>query len=781
MIKMKHCFLLAILLFGAMALSLSAQTAIQQQSECSQLHVIPIPAQVRVTEGSFNLNEQTIVSFNSEELLPLARFISQKLSIPTGFSFPVEQRLHHENAIQLTLDKQLHLPNKEGYRLTVSKNGVLLAAATPQGLFYAFQTMMQLLPPQIESASLLKSQKWFLPAVNIEDYPQFSYRGLLIDVCRHFFTIDELKKQIDVLALFKINTLHLHLTDDQAWRIEIKKYPRLTQIGAYRTEEKGQRYGGFYTQQQLKELVKYAAERFITIIPEIEMPGHALAALSAYPQFACFPKKFTPRTIWGVEDDVYCAGNDDVFHFCDDVLREVAEIFPSPYIHIGGDECPKTRWNKCPKCLQRIDSLHLKDAHELQSYFIHRVEGILAKYNKKLIGWDEILEGGLAPSATVMSWRGESGGIKAANMGHDVIMTPSSDALYIDHYQGSPFVEPLAIGGFAPLEKTYSYNPLPKQINPQNAKHILGAQCNMWTEYVYNNDLLEYRIYPRILALAELTWSQPSQKNFQCFCMRLNDALLRLDEHRINYHIPLPEQPKKAANYIEFQGTDTLTLTSSRPITILYTCDGSTPNASSAVYKKTIVISESCQVKVASMLPSGKLSKVRTITYKKVPFAAATQVINPQPGLRSKLAFARVWSVREIPEIKFWLNQYIYRLADIVATSIRNSNAYENPYVTVTEGYINIQKTGNYLFYSDNTQVWIDNKCIINNDGMPKKSTHSRVIIALEKGLHPFKVISVGEIKGGWPSYWNDGNVYMRAEGQEKAIPISSDMLFHKP
>ncbi len=367
-----------------------------------------------------------------------------------------------------------------------------------------------------------------------------------LDICRHFFDVGFIKRYLDLLALHKLNAFHWHLTEDQGWRMPIARYPRLTEVGGYRLETlvghygdqphrfDGTRYGGSYTREEVVEVVRYAQERFITVIPEIEMPGHALAALSAYPELSCTGGPFEPATLWGVFDDVYCAGKDSVFAFLANVLGEVADLFPGPYVHVGGDECPKTRWKECPRCRERIGAEGLKDEPELQSWFIRRIEAILAAHGKKLIGWDEILEGGLAPQATVMSWRGMQGGIDAATQGHDVIMAPGSHC-YFDHYQAEPAGEPLAIGGLTTLAKVYAFEPTPAELDADAARHVLGAQANVWTEYMDTPEKVEYMALPRMCALAEVVWSPAEARSWEGFLQRLDRHGKRLDAMGVNY------------------------------------------------------------------------------------------------------------------------------------------------------------------------------------------------------------------------------------------------------
>ena len=422
------------------------------------IHIIPAPVSLVQNDGAFTLSKSTKIYASTPEAKTVAEFFAAKMKGATGYTISVTDQAA-ANGLNLVIDESLDV-NNEGYTLDVTPQNVNIKAKTPQGLFYGMQSFMQLLPAEIESATAVKGIAWTAPAVSVKDEPRFGYRGIMLDPCRHFIPVENIKKQIDVLSLFKINRMHLHLTDDQGWRIEIKKYPKLTEIGSKRMEYDGTEYGGFYTQEDIKEIVKYAADHFITVVPEIELPGHEMAAIAAYPELSCRGEQGTPRTLWGVEDIVMCAGKEEPFKFLEDVITEVVALFPGEYFHIGGDECPKVSWKNCPTCQARIKQLGLKAdknhtaEEKLQSYFVQRIEKVINKLGKRMIGWDEILEGGLAPTATVMSWRGEDGGIAAASMNHDVIMTPGSGGMYLDHYQGDPKINPVAIGGFATLEKT---------------------------------------------------------------------------------------------------------------------------------------------------------------------------------------------------------------------------------------------------------------------------------------------------------------------------------------
>lgn len=431
------------------------------------------------------------------------------------------QQLVPQGNLQIILDETLDLPD-EGYTLKVTPTQATLQAKTAQGAFWGVQTLRQLIKEE---------QK--VDCVTICDSPRFSYRGLHLDVARHFFSVSFIKEYIDKMAECKLNRFHWHLTDDQGWRIQIKKYPKLQEIGAFRDETlighnntrprtfDGTRYGDYYTQEEIKEIVEYARRRYIEVIPEIELPGHNMAALAAYPELGCTGGPYNTATHWGIFDDILCAGNEASFTFLQDVLTEVMELFPSKYIHIGGDEAPKTRWKACPKCQARIKSEGLHDEHHLQSYFVSRIEKFLNAHDRLIIGWDEILEGGLAPNATVMSWRGTAGGIESAKLHHPVIMTPCSH-LYLDFYQSKAPSEPLAIGGYLPLEKVYDYEPIPEELSPEEATYILGAQANVWTEYMPSINHVTYMLLPRLYALSEVVWSAKERKNYPDFLERVN-------------------------------------------------------------------------------------------------------------------------------------------------------------------------------------------------------------------------------------------------------------------
>lgn len=510
--------------------------------------IIPVPQTLIPQNGTFTFNRNTVVRYDlsNPATEKLARELAAQVGLVSGIQPEVKafSGTDSVNSIVLVTAKGM---NTEAYRLSITPRTISIHASAPNGFFYGLQTLYQLMPPAIYGKTTVKNLKLTVPCAGITDTPRFAYRGLHLDVCRHFFPLPFIKKYIDAMAIHKLNTFHWHLTDDQGWRIEIKKYPELTKTGAFRSQTligtesgffplkyDGKPYGGFYTQDEAREIVKYAADRFITVIPEIEMPGHAQAALASYPFLSC-NNDSTIRVAgnWGIFKDVYCP-SETTFSFLEDVLTEIMDIFPGKYIHIGGDECPKDRWKESAFCQQLIKDNNLKDENGLQSYFIHRIEKFLNAHGRNIIGWDEILDGGLAPNATVMSWRGTAGGIAAAKAGHDVIMTPTTYC-YFDHYQGNPENEPLAIGGFLPLRMVYQYEPITSELTGDEEKYILGAQANLWTEYIPDTQQVEYMVFPRLAAMSEILWSPRNARNWDDFRSRLNSQFARYDALDIHY------------------------------------------------------------------------------------------------------------------------------------------------------------------------------------------------------------------------------------------------------
>lgn len=506
--------------------------------------IIPLPASITQASGTYSLNEASGFRVAHVELEGAARFFSELWSIPMGRTLPVQTGT---GDIHLMLNASL---GAEAYQLVVNDDGIQLTAGDEAGAFYGLQTLHQMLPPEISGAGPALNADWTVPQAQIQDAPRFVYRGLHLDVGRHFFDVPFVKRYIDTMARYKLNVFHWHLTEDQGWRVEIDAYPRLTEVGAWRDEtvvEKnlnpyigdGIPHGGFYTKDEIREIVAYAAERHVMVIPEIDIPGHTGAVLASYPELGCHEGPYEVKTTWGIQQDILCP-SEETFEFLFTVFEEVAELFPAPYIHIGGDEVPKVQWEESALAQEVIRREGLADEEELQSWFIRRVEAHLNGLGKRLIGWDEILEGGLAPNATVMSWRGTVGGIEAARMGHDVIMTPT-DYMYFDFYQGDPESEPLAMNWanrIIPLDTVYAFEPIPGELSAEESRHILGAQGNVWTEYISSPEYVEYMAFPRAIALAEVTWTPASERDIDSFYNRLALNLLHLERLGVNYRIP---------------------------------------------------------------------------------------------------------------------------------------------------------------------------------------------------------------------------------------------------
>ena len=505
--------------------------------------IIPMPASMESGSGYFDLGESTGFNVESQELASVVEMFTTYLAKPMGSVIP----LSTDGDITVSLDTSLE---KESYTLRVTPKSIEISAGDAAGAFYAFQSLIQMLPAEIEVKGKVNNVDWIIASVQIEDTPRFSYRGMHLDVGRYFFDVEFIKKYIDTMARYKFNTFHWGLTQDQGWRLEIPAYPRLTEVGAWRKETivdknfdpyvgDGIPHGGFYTHDDVREILAYAAERFVRVIPEINMPGHSTAALAAYPELGCGFGPYEVETTWGIKSSIMCP-SEATFTFLTDVLGVVIDLFPSPYIHIGSDEVPKTQWEESTLAQSIIEREGLADEEELQSWFIRRIETYLNENDRNLIGWDEILEGGLAPNATVMSWRGMIGGIEAAKMGHDVIMTPTRYA-YFDFYQADPESEPLAMnwaGYSTPLDTVYSFEPVPPELSPEEAKHVLGAQGNVWTEYISTPEYAEYMVYPRAMALAEVVWSPPARRNINSFYRRLIGNLPHLESLGVNYRIP---------------------------------------------------------------------------------------------------------------------------------------------------------------------------------------------------------------------------------------------------
>jgi hexosaminidase len=615
-----HSSALKTILFLSAALSL---TFSQGKPTVS---IVPKPSSVALRNGSFSLTSGSTIrcSDNKQGQEAVAGYLADRLSSATGFQLQkAVAGSITKPAIMLDTASDSVLP-EEGYSLVVAKNGVRITAKSRAGFFYGAQTLLQLLPPDVYSPRHSAAKKWSIPCVEIKDAPRFKWRGMHLDVSRHFLPKEFVKQYIDILAMHKMNVFHWHLTDDQGWRIQIKKYPKLTEVAAWRVDREHQPWslrdpqrpgeqatlGGFYTQDEIREIVRYASDRNITVVPEIEMPAHTTALLAAYPQFSCTGGPFTvpPGGVWPITD-IFCAGNDSTFTFLQDVLSEVMEMFPSTFIHIGGDEADKKEWKVCAKCQARIKNEHLKDESELQSYFVQRIEKFLNSRNRRLIGWDEILEGGLAPNAAVMSWRGTEGGFAAARQGHDAVMTPISHT-YLNCYQGPEDLEPLGEGGYIPIAKVYSYEPVPEGLTSEEEHHILGAQGCLWGEYIPTPEQAQYMVLPRVAALAEVVWSPKISRNWPDFSGRLERQMKRYRAAGYNYAksaylvtiSPSVDSVKKRIKL-------TLANEMKNPA-IRFTLDGSDPSPASRLYKNPLAIAKTTTVKAGAFSGGALLSKV---------------------------------------------------------------------------------------------------------------------------------------------------------------------------
>ena len=632
-----------------------------------QIAIVPYPNHLETGRGTYRVTDRPVTcdSRTDERTQRAVVGFAARLATVTGGTNPVTVADEvPASGIRFVTDESL---SAEGYELNVDGEGIEVRASQFPGFLYALQSLEQLLPAAVYGTEPAPDAAWEVPCVKIADAPRFAYRGMHLDVARHFFSVDEVKRYIDVMAIHKLNTLHWHLTDDQGWRIEIKRYPELTAVGSIRKATvvrkewgtyDGTPYGGFYTQDEIRDVVKYAADRGVTVIPEIDLPGHMLAALTAYPELGCTGGPYEVWGRWGVADDVLCPGREKTFEFLEGVLTEVMELFPSEYIHIGGDECPKVRWEKCPRCQAKIRQLGLKDdgehtaEHYLQSYVTDRIGKFLAQHGRRIIGWDEILEGRAPSDAVVMSWRGSEGGIAAAKLGHDVIMTPNSH-FYFDYYQSlDTDAEPFGIGGYIPMEQVYSYDPAFPELTPEQQKHILGVQANLWTEYVLSDEHLEYMLLPRLAALSEVQWCLPETKDWNRFIgsFRMDKIYSQLGyefaKHIFGVTASYAVDPEK--------GGVVMTLTTQGGAPIRYTLDGSDPTASSPLYKAPVTIGESCTFKAAA-LREGMQTPVYT---RKFDFNKAT---------------GRRIALNAVPTLK-----YTYGGASLLVDGYRGGPVYSN-------------------------------------------------------------------------------------------------------
>ena len=573
----------------------------------NDINIVPKPLEMKLNQGAFRFTKDTkLVAANDQT--QVFEVLQNKFVSAAGWNLGVVNTAPSSNFVQLSTD--VSLP-EEAYNLKVTENQVIIYASGHNGFLYGLETIRQLLPVAIESKNVVSNMNWDIPNVEIKDSPRFKWRGFMLDVSRHFFDKDYVMETIDQLAFLKMNTLHLHLVDDQGWRIEIKKYPKLTEVGGFRVDQedkpwnarptpelgKETTYGGFYTQEDIKEIVAYAESRGITVVPEIEMPAHVMSAIAAYPELSCFQKPIMVPSggVWPITE-IYCPGKETTFEFLENVLLEVMELFPSRYIHVGGDEATKTNWEKCPDCKKRIQEEGLETVEELQSYFIRRMERFLSSKGRTLLGWDEILEGGLASGATVMSWRGVKGGLEASEAGHDVVMTPNSHC-YFDYYQGDQDAEPLAWGGNLPLSKVYQFDPVVDGMSEEQAKHVLGGQANLWTEYVPTKAQAEYMTYPRLAALAEAVWSSKDNRNWDDFSNRVSSLFQRYGIMGVNYAKSAYQVTTETSVNTE-NGVISIALKSEFPqADIRFSLDGSDITSASKKYSAPVDIDRTTNIK----------------------------------------------------------------------------------------------------------------------------------------------------------------------------------------
>jgi hexosaminidase len=718
-------------LFLAVFLGLSAS------AQPIEVNIIPRPKWIKLDSGTFSLNGDTKIVATDDEGRHLARILNAYLTSAFKLRLVIVKKTPETNFIAFlpTSSASSHLGREGFYGIRIT-NGSIRTEGVGSGRFYALQSLTQVLggaPDRTVTA----------PALTVIDEPRFRYRGMHLDVARHFQPVEFVKRYIDLMSQYKFNYFHWHLTEDQGWRIEIKKYPRLTEIGSKRPETVKERnltpyigdgipHGGFYTQEQIKDVVRYAKDRHITIIPEIELPGHASAALAAYPQFGCKTDyQYKIQTTWGIFKEVFCP-TEETFKFLEDVLDETIKLFPeSPYIHIGGDEVLKDHWKESAFVQELKKRENLKDEHEVQSYFVRRIERFLNSRGKKMIGWDEILEGGLAPNATVMSWRGMKGGIEAARSKHDVIMTPT-DFVYFDYGQGDPAYEPLNIGSYVPLEKVYSFEPVPQELTAAEAKYIIGGQANIWTEYMKTPAHIEYMAFPRMLALSEVLWSRAEDRDYADFLRRLNAHLPRLDAQGVNYRIP---EPGGLRNLITQDEKVSVELWPAAGTRVHYTIDGTTPDDKSPLYEKPIEIElkerEALTLKTIVVNAAGRKSVVYAATIVRDRMREPASMIEGKQGVTYELFIPRGnmgEGERKTGETKsILLNQFANQSVDL-----------KQPFVVNYDGYFRAPSDGLYEFQVDSTwdsTVVLSGGMIIDDAGTKERKVRSAVV-PLKAGLH---------------------------------------------
>lgn len=728
------------------------------------IHIIPYPNTVSVKSGHFNLKNDVKIYCEVDEWNDVLDVLKERTykSCRSVFSFSNE-----ETKSNIYIKKNTSLEEEE-YKIDVDSQKIVFYASSEKGLLYAIQTFLQLLPAEIEGDKKCDIDIK-IPNVSIQDKPRFRYRGVLIDVCRHFFTVEELKKQIEIMAMLKLNYLHLHLTDNHGWRLEIDKYPELIAKSAVAETYNGNKYGPYYyTKDDMREIISFAAKYQIEVIPEIEFPGHCISVLVPFPELSCFGYTYESEQVFNYNEAVFCVGNEKVYDVMGDILKEVADLFPCKYLHIGGDECAKTYWKKCPRCQSLAKSLNLKFTkdhtveEQLQSYAIQKMAYFITdSLHKKIMGWDEILEGGLPKEAVVMSWRGIEGGLKSANLNHEVVMASMPDGMYLCDSQGRLEVEPASSGMFSYMKDIYEFDPIPKELSIEKHKYILGPQCCAWTEWTSGVDNLEYILYPRIIALAETAWTLPKHKNWINFLNRLDNILVRLDLKGINYHIPIPEGVLTKNKVITKDSVE-LCFENTLSLPMVYTLDGSTPSSKSPILPNRLILKDNCILNVATKLSFGKLSKVRTINIEK-------------QKLKESLKKELDSTVRLQLSKGLFCDDTDYSLAqfekDTILPSLSSYNHkkydFKDPCLAVYRGEFYIPKTDIYTFSSNVDELWIANKRLIYN---PTSSRYyaQKVEMYLEKGVHSYKIVFSNRLKEGFASCWYPIDFkYVSSNGEE--------------
>lgn len=732
----------SILVFAIVVISAFSALAQQQPA----ISIIPRPSEIKPGTGHFQFDQKTKIVAKTKSGRVIAGMLNDRLLARYGFKLEYASKNQPSNYIEISEITPPKIVDNERYIISIKPDGIKITG-TEASNFYALQSLMQLIPADYNGPVNI-------PAAEIIDKPSFKYRGMHLDIARHFQPVSYVKRYIDLMSQYKFNYFHWHLTDDQGWRIEIKKYPKLTEIGSTRPESHEGRYSpifkgdgrpvsGFYTQKEIKEVIAYAKERNITVIPEIELPGHASAALAAYPQLSCKPdQKYEVQKTWGIFKEVFCP-TDETFKFLEDVLDETIKLFhDSPYIHIGGDEVLKDHWKESAFVQELKKRENLKDEHEVQSYFVRRIEKFINSKGKKIIGWDEILEGGLAPNATVMSWRGTTGGIAAAKSRHDVIMTPNT-FLYLDYGQGDPAYEPLNIGGYLPLSTVYSFHPVPEELTAEEAKYVIGGQANLWTEYIETPQQIEYMIFPRMLALSEAVWSGLENKNFENFKIRLADRFADLDQQGVNYRIP---EPAGLENIVTEKAETFLELRPMRGTRVHYTTDGTDPDERSPVYDNPIVLSlkpdEIKTVKTIVVNAKGRRSSIYTATVARGKMKAPETVKTTGEGLKYELVVPGDQSRSRSGVTKTLAFSEFEKTIDIT-----------KPFSVQYDGYIKIPADGVYELQSDatwDTTIVLGNKMVIDDAGTADRKPRS-AIVPLKAGLH--KISLRYNNRGGAPYF----------------------------